>query len=131
MTPKLKKQNAKMLLKEDTPKEPNWDKELIVLSLKHIQHEKECFSDWNKKEISKFWDFNRRLHSMTWIDVFKTASNGAQKRGMAYTVIPRKNYRGIEFVKISRMTSLCLNYGLTMRCAYMDSVKSSCFIYAS
>lgn len=99
MTPKLKKQAAKTLFKEDRPKEPNWDKELVILSLKHIQHEKECFLDWNRKEIAKFWDFNRRLHLMTWIDIFATASKGAQKRGMAYTVISRNNYRGIEFIK--------------------------------
>ncbi len=99
MRNRLKKQKGQKFLKEEIVKEPNWDKELVVLSLKHIQHEKECFLDWNKNEISKFWDFNRRLHSMTWSDVFATASKGARKRGMAYTVIPRKNYHGIKFIK--------------------------------
>lgn len=77
----------------------DWNKELVVLSLKHFQHEKQCFSDWAKKELSKFWDFNRRLHQMTWVQVYQTASKGADKRGMAYTIIPRQNYSGVAFIQ--------------------------------
>ena len=35
---------------------------------------------------------------MTWLDVFATASKGAKKRGLAYTVIPRSNYKGVAFI---------------------------------
>lgn len=83
----------------DKSSEPDWNKEAVVLSLKYFQNEKQCFSDWNKKELSKFWDFNRRLHQMTWIQVYETAGKGANKRGMAYTVIPRRNYGGVAFIQ--------------------------------
>ena len=99
MKPRLKKQSKGKSLKDEKSKDPNWDKELVVLSLKHIQHQKECFSDWDRKQLQKFWDFNKRLHKMTWTDVFATASKGANKRGMAYTVIPRNLYHGIDFIK--------------------------------
>lgn len=76
----------------------DWNKETAILSLKYFQYEKQCFSDWSKKELSKFWDFNRRLHQMTWTQVYATGSKGAGKRGMAYTVIPRQNYKGVAFI---------------------------------
>ncbi len=99
MKRRLRKQQGTISAIADKSYEPNWDKETVILSLKYIQHEKECFSDWNKKEMSKFWDFNRRLHKMTWLDVYATANKGADKRGMAYTVIPRNNYKSVPFIQ--------------------------------
>lgn len=99
MKRKLRKETSSIGALADKPQEPNWDKETVVLSLKYFQPDKECFSDWRKQELSKFWDFNRRLHQMTWLDVFATASKGAHKRGVAYTVIPRNNYKGIAFIR--------------------------------
>jgi hypothetical protein len=99
MKRKLLKAKSSIGAIADKAQEPNWDKETVVLSLKYFQHDKECFSNWRKQELSKFWDFNRRLHQMTWQDVFATASKGAQKRGVAYTVIPRCKYKGVAFIR--------------------------------
>lgn len=97
MSPRIKRQNPSSLLKTDKSVEPDWNKENVILTLKYIQHKRECFSDWDRNEMSKFWNFNRRLHQMTWQMVYETASKGKDKRGMAYTVIPRSNYSGINF----------------------------------
>ena len=47
--------------------------------------------------MSKFWNFNQRLHKMTWQQVYATASKD-DKRGLAYTVIPREKYGTNEFI---------------------------------
>lgn len=99
MKSKLKKPQGSKLLKTDKTDEPNWDNKPVILTIKHFQHERECFSDWEKKELSKFWDFSRRLHNMTWRDVYATASKGAGKRGLAYTIVPRNKYSRITFIK--------------------------------
>lgn len=99
MKRKLRKLSSSVSAIADKNKEPNWDNEKVVLSLKHFQHNKECFSDWSKQELSKFWDFNGRLHQMTWRDIFLTASKGKDKRGLAYTIVSRKCYNGVEFIR--------------------------------
>ncbi|MDE7413633.1 MAG: hypothetical protein K2N05_07615 [Muribaculaceae bacterium] len=70
---------------------------LVFISIKNIQPQYQCFSDWTKTELSKFWKFNKQLHSMTWQQVYETASK-REKRGLAYTVIPRENYGKNEFI---------------------------------
>ncbi len=99
MSPKLKKPKGSPVLKADKPVEPDWDKECVILTLKYIQYKEECFSDWQKKELAKFWDFNKKLHEMTWRQIFDTASKGKDKRGMAYTIVPRNKYKKVDFIK--------------------------------
>ncbi len=75
----------------------NGNSALVFISIKHIQPNYQCFSEWTKVELSKFWRFNNRLHNMTWQQVYATASKD-DKRGLAYTVIPREKYGSNEFV---------------------------------
>lgn len=96
---KIKKQaKGKPTLKEEA-RPIDWNKAPVILTLVYFQHEKQCFSDWNKREMTKFWGFSRKLHQMSWLQVYETASKGADKRGMAYTVIPREKYIGVDFIK--------------------------------
>ena len=45
MSLRMKRQNPSSLLKTDKPVEPDWNKENVILTLKYIQHKRECFSD--------------------------------------------------------------------------------------
>lgn len=68
----------------------------VFLSLKHIQFDFQCFSEWEKQEMKEFWNFNKLLHNSKWQDVYATARK-KQKNGFAYTVIPIKKYPNPEF----------------------------------
>lgn len=63
----------------------------VILSIKYLQNGHQCFSDWSKVEMGKFWDFNKKLHNMTWRDVYSSARK-KEKTGMAFTKIPINNY---------------------------------------
>lgn len=77
--------------------EKNGNNALVFISIKYIQPNYQCFSEWTKVELSKFWNFNKRIHSMTWQQVYASTSK-KDKRGLAYTVIPRENYGANKFV---------------------------------
>lgn len=79
--------------------ELNGDDKLVFVSIKNLQNKFQCFSEWSKIEMNKFWNFNDSIHKMTWSQVLQTASKGKNKRGLAYTVIPREKYKGISFFK--------------------------------
>ena len=94
-SPKKEYIHASVANTEDMEKTGN-DKKVFI-SIKHIQHSYQCFSAWEKTEMSKFWAFSKKLHDMTWQQVYATASKGQGKRGLAYTTIPKNNYNN-EFV---------------------------------
>lgn len=71
----------------------------VFISIKNLQNNFECFSDWTKVEMNKFWKFNQQIHQKTWTDVYATANKGEDKRGLAYTVMPHKLYEHISFMK--------------------------------
>lgn len=77
----------------------NGNNSFVFISIKNIQPNYQCFSEWTKSELSKFWNFNKKLHSMTWQQVYASASK-EDKRGLAYTVIPREKYGANEFMTI-------------------------------
>ncbi|KAA6333473.1 hypothetical protein EZS27_018120 [termite gut metagenome] len=79
--------------------EQNGNDKLVFVSIKNLQNSYQCFSEWTKSEMSKFWDFNRRIHQMTWQNIYDTANTGKNKRGMAYTSIPRSKYKSIYYIK--------------------------------
>jgi hypothetical protein len=68
----------------------------VFLSLKYIQSNYQCFSDWAKVEMREFWNFNSLLHEKSWQDVYST-SRKKDKTGLAYTEIPLKKYPLSEF----------------------------------
>lgn len=52
---------------------------ICFIVYKNIQSNYQCFSDWSKTEMSKFWAFNDKLHKMTWNELYKSASKGKDK----------------------------------------------------
>lgn len=54
----------------------------VLLSIKNIQSNYQCFSDWSKTEMSKFWAFNDKLHKMTWNELYKIHTSSRIKRKM-------------------------------------------------
>ncbi|WP_288531766.1 MAG6450 family protein [uncultured Bacteroides sp.] len=85
-------------VREDEIEQLGNDKKVFV-SIKNLQNNFECFSDWSKAEMNKFWSFNQQIHNMTWKDIYATASKGKGKRGLAYTVIEHSKYENISFMK--------------------------------
>ncbi len=70
----------------------------ILLSIRFLQHDHECFSDWGKTDMKAFWYFQSKLHRFTWQQTYDT-SRKTDKSGLGYTKIPRDNYPDTEFKK--------------------------------
>lgn len=71
----------------------------VFLSLRFVQHQFQCFSEWDKNEMKSFWAFSEKLHDMTWEQILQQATKGRDKSGMAYTIISKNNYPKSEFSK--------------------------------
>lgn len=54
--------------------------------LKSYDRRFQCFSVWETADLEAFSDFIEKMRQMTWTDIYRTASKGAEKRGLAYTV---------------------------------------------
>ncbi|MES2388131.1 MAG: hypothetical protein V4543_09020 [Bacteroidota bacterium] len=73
---------------------------LAIVSIKLLQDDFQCFSDWSKSEMKAFWDFNRKVHQYSWKQIYSSASKQlGQKTGFAYTVIDRSSYPDSQFKK--------------------------------
>lgn len=86
--------SLKATLNQDADAEGDHAK--VMVSIRFLQHTFQCFSDWEKKEMDKFWDFNRLIHDKTWHDVYQSAGK-EKKTGLGYTVIPSNNYPTTPF----------------------------------
>lgn len=69
----------------------------VLVSLRFIQEEFECLSEWNRQEMRSFYDFNRQIHQYTWQQILTQGGKQGNKVGFAYTTLPRKNYPGDKF----------------------------------
>ena len=98
MSNKLKKDKGSSTIKADKAKGSS-NNDSVMISIKNVQSQFECFSDWTVQEMSKFWKFNQKLHDSTWAQVYETSSKGKDKRGFALTYIDRKNYSTIPFIQ--------------------------------
>ena len=76
----------------------NGDDLKLIISFLHLQNDFQCFSDWEKHEMSDFWAFYKKVHEYTWSNVYSTARK-SQKSGIAYTIIPIKKYPNPDFKK--------------------------------
>lgn len=72
------------------------DDATIFLSLRFLQKDHECFSNWDKTEMNIFWKFNSEIHEKTWTMVYSTARK-TNKSGLAYTQLPISTYPTSEF----------------------------------
>ncbi|MEB0262552.1 MULTISPECIES: hypothetical protein [unclassified Mucilaginibacter] len=70
----------------------------IFLSIRFVQKDFECFSEWQKDEMGLFWDFNDRIHQSTWTQVY-AQSGKTDKSGLAITPIKKSQYPHNDFVK--------------------------------
>ena len=74
------------------------NKATVLVSLRYIQEDFECFSQWSKQEMKIFWDFNRSIHNYTWRDILELGGRSGKKVGFGYTKISRHQYTESLFV---------------------------------
>jgi hypothetical protein len=70
----------------------------IFLSLRFIQYDFQCFSEWNKTEMKIFWHFQDDISNWTWQQIYNQ-SRKSEKTGFGYTVIKKNKYPDSEFLK--------------------------------
>lgn len=68
----------------------------VMASIRFLQHEYECFSDWGKQEMKVFWNFIEKLHNYTWQNLLDGARKTG-KSGFAPTKIKKSQYPGGNF----------------------------------
>ncbi len=68
----------------------------VFVSLRFVQHEQECFSNWSKNEMRVFWSFQDSLSNFTWQQVY-SQSGKTNKTGFGYTEIDKKQYPKTDF----------------------------------
>lgn len=61
----------------------------VMLSIQLIQHEYECFSSWDKDEMGIFWDFNRRIHNITWQELIRSGGKKGKRKGLGFNPAPK------------------------------------------
>lgn len=64
----------------------------VFLSLRLIQHDYQCFSEWEKAEMKLFWGFQELVSDMTWQQVYSSGGKGQNKAGLGYTPLDKKQY---------------------------------------
>lgn len=69
----------------------------VFISLRFIQESYQCFSEWTQPEMSLFWDFNRRIHEVTWDSLMKQGGK-SDKSGFAPTIIESAKYSNSGFI---------------------------------
>jgi hypothetical protein len=69
------------------------DKANVFVSIRYVQHEFQCFSEWDKTEMKAFWAFLEKLHNYTW-EVLKLSGGKSSKTGLAPTVISKDDMPG-------------------------------------
>ena len=131
--PNKKKDNKLIYINKNAALLYGWQKEgdsaNIFLSLRFVQFQFQCFSEWDKNEMRSFWAFSEKLHELTWERIFQQAGKGENKSGMGYTVIPRKKYPKSDFSKLidpdSSIFELRVSQKARVHC-FRD--KSICYI---
>tara|TARA_R110002033_G_scaffold107028_2_gene153724 strand:+ start:1479 stop:1949 length:471 start_codon:yes stop_codon:yes gene_type:complete len=76
------------------------DSAFVFTSLRHVQNDFQCFSEWSKQEMKDFWAFNSSIHEKTWSLVHGTSTkNKRNKSGVAMTHMSTDLYPNSEFKK--------------------------------
>lgn len=100
----------------------------ILISIRFLRHEFECFSDWNKEEMKSFWLFIKKAHEYTWQNLKDQSCKGKNKNGLGFTSISvskyPKKYRE-NFDPQSNLFELRVNQKARVHC-FRD--KSVCYI---
>jgi hypothetical protein len=74
------------------------DRAHVVASVRFLQHDFQCFSDWSKQDMKAFWNFIEKLHKYDWKNLIKTGGKFG-KTGLAPTFISIDKYSDNELRK--------------------------------
>lgn len=73
--------------------EEDGDKAHVFISLRFVEYQHQCFSDWDKKQMKAFWEFQEKAHNYTWEQVKAQATKDlSNKTGLGYTQLPPNTY---------------------------------------
>lgn len=70
----------------------------VLASIRFVQHDFQCFSDWTNAEMKVFWSFIHKLHTYTWVLLYGTGGKSGNKTGLGYTATSLKDYPESEFI---------------------------------
>lgn len=59
------------------------------MALRYYVSEFQCFSEWTRDELRAFSEFNRKLRSLTWQQIYQSGGRPDTKTGLAYTPYDR------------------------------------------
>lgn len=68
------------------------------VSLRFVQHNYQCFSEWDKAQMNSFWAFNEKIHKYTWQQVLGQ-SGRTEAQGFAYKPLPLNIYPKSAFLE--------------------------------
>jgi hypothetical protein len=68
----------------------------VFVSIRFVQSDFQCFSDWEKQEMRAFWGFLEKLHEYTWTQVYGSGGK-SDKTGLAYTEMSIDQYPNTAF----------------------------------
>ncbi|MBW8684553.1 MAG6450 family protein [Chitinophaga rhizophila] len=68
----------------------------VIASIRLIQHDYQCFSDWSKQDMRSFWSFIGKLHRYDWKNLLDTGGK-VNKTGLAPTIISKDRYPNTTF----------------------------------
>lgn len=63
---------------------------LVHTSLRYINTDHQCFSEWEPSELRLFSSFLKLVRQQTWQQVYQSGGKGSNKAGLGYTVHPDK-----------------------------------------
>ena len=81
--------NKNIALLESWKEEGN--KANIFVSLRFVNHDFQCFSQWSREEMKCFWDFQTKISNTSW-QLLYSQNGKTDKVGFAYTEIKRETY---------------------------------------
>jgi len=58
---------------------------MAYVALKYFQAAHQCFSEWTRDELRAFSEFNRKVSSQSWQQIYSSGGNGGSKGGLGYT----------------------------------------------
>jgi len=73
------------------------DEATVFISLRLLQNDFQCFSEWTKNEMDIFWEFNRDIHHLKWKELKQQGGKGQNKAGYAPTPISIAQYNKPAF----------------------------------
>jgi hypothetical protein len=79
-------------VKKDIQSQQFKEKEHPYIALKHYNSNCECFSDWSKKELKRFSQFNKKLSNTTWENIIAKHS-GFKCKPIAYNTVKSESIK--------------------------------------